>query len=191
MIIYKVTNTITGLVYIGQTVQSLDKRWSNHGYRSQTGYLSRSIQKHGKENFTIEQIDSAETLEELNKKEVYWIQFYDATNREKGYNIEIGGGNHPKSKESIEKQRKAMTGKKLPPISEETRTKQKLAQLGRKRGPHTEETKAKMREKATNRKHTQESKDKMREYRTGKKNSLESTQKQLETKRKNRLLTKE
>lgn len=177
MIIYKVTNTLNQKVYIGQTIKSLNVRWSTHGYRTKNTYFANSIRRYGKENFIIEEIDRASNREELNEKEVYWIQFYDSTNKDKGYNIEPGGGSHKKSPETIEKHRIGSLGRKPPPITEETRVKMQLAQLGKKRKPFTEEHKEKMRQKALGRKHTPESKEKMRLYRTGRKNSPEHIEK--------------
>ena len=39
----------------------------------------------------IEQIDEAHTLQELNQKEIYWIDKYNSYNREYGYNLTKGG----------------------------------------------------------------------------------------------------
>lgn len=63
-------------------------------------HFARAIRKYEKENFYIEEIDRATTQNELNKKEQYWIQFYDSINN--GYNetdaISKCGGNTYKSK---------------------------------------------------------------------------------------------
>jgi predicted GIY-YIG superfamily endonuclease len=48
--IYKITNTINGKVYIGQTIQPLDKRWSQHkrSARMKEPYsIHRAIAKYG------------------------------------------------------------------------------------------------------------------------------------------------
>lgn len=45
------------------------------------------IKEYGKENFTIEEIDSAKTFEELDSKEKYWIKELN-TIFPKGYNEE-------------------------------------------------------------------------------------------------------
>jgi hypothetical protein len=52
--------------------------------------LYRSIRKYGIENFIFEILEECNE-EELNDKEIYWIKYYDATNKEKGYNIKLGG----------------------------------------------------------------------------------------------------
>jgi group I intron endonuclease len=92
MIIYKITNKVNNKCYIGQTRRSLRVRWTEHcGKKENCKRLSGAISKYGKDSFLIEQIDSAESIDELNKKEVYWIVFYKSSDRKFGYNIEIGG----------------------------------------------------------------------------------------------------
>ena len=63
-------------------------------------HFARAIRKYGKENFIIEIIDTAESQDELNQKEQYWIRYYDSVN--KGYNetdaISKCGGNTYQSK---------------------------------------------------------------------------------------------
>lgn len=94
MIIYKITNKINGKIYIGQTIQSLKSRWFDHCKPSSGCIcLRNAIQKYGKENFTVEQIDIACDRNELDLKEQYWIKYYDSMNRDKGYNL-LSGGNH-------------------------------------------------------------------------------------------------
>ena len=44
----------------------------------------RAVRKYGKENFVIEAIDFADTQEELDQKEVYYIKLYDSV--KSGYN---------------------------------------------------------------------------------------------------------
>ena len=110
MIIYKITNRVNGKVYIGQTIRSLEHRWSQHCSNSSGCiYIHRAINKYGKENFTVEQIDVASDSEELNKKEQYWIAHYDSI-APKGYNMTTGGGNFERCDDSREKIRKRQTG---------------------------------------------------------------------------------
>lgn len=90
--IYKLENIQNGKVYIGQTTKSLSERFQGHVSAAKSGSnlkLSRAIRKYGEENFVIIEIDSAETKEELNLKEIYWIDFYDSLNS--GYNMTLGG----------------------------------------------------------------------------------------------------
>lgn len=113
MIIYKITNTITGKMYIGQTVQPINHRWLDHKSNSRNPEkyvtaLYASMRKHGLENFIIEQIDTANTLEELNIKEQTYIKALN-TLAPNGYNLELGGGNkqtHPETREKISRKLK-------------------------------------------------------------------------------------
>ncbi len=95
-IIYLVTNKINDLKYIGQTIRPLKKRWEEHVQRAfsstekQKYYFQTAIKKYGPENFLIEKIDEADSSEELNLKEEYWIKFYN-TYLGEGYNLTPGG----------------------------------------------------------------------------------------------------
>lgn len=68
--------------------------------------LNRAIKKYGLENFTNEIIDVAYTLEELNKKEKYYISLYKEEYGNMCYNIASGGdgGNTQLYKTEEEKQ---------------------------------------------------------------------------------------
>ena len=110
MWIYKITNIQNNKVYIGQTIRPIEKRFQRHLNDALNNiidtHFARAIRKYGKENFIIEQIDSAQTQEELNQKEQYWIQYYNSV--EEGYNetdaIYKCGGNtyQSKTKEEME-----------------------------------------------------------------------------------------
>lgn len=91
MIIYKLTNKINNKVYIGQTVRTLEERIAEHK-RKRLSLISKAIKKYGIENFEIEIIDSADTMELLNEKEVDWINKFKCV-VPYGYNQCEGGGN--------------------------------------------------------------------------------------------------
>lgn len=95
MFIYKITNTVNNKVYIGQVYnKSINARFDRHikGANPDNPMLiDRAIYKYGKENFIVEQIDTASSIEELNEKEKYWIKFYNSTDRNVGYNLTPGG----------------------------------------------------------------------------------------------------
>ena len=136
MIIYKITNNINEKIYIGQTINSIEHRFRQHCQnKSKYSLVYNSIKKHGKENFTIEQIDSALSLDEINEKEVYWIKFFDSTNRKFGYNLRTGGNNSIPSEESKLKMSLSHIGKspanKGKPHSDEAKLKMSLAKLGK------------------------------------------------------------
>ena len=95
--IYKITNQINGKCYIGQST-NIHKRWNNHrsAYQNQNAheynyYLYRAMRKYGIENFTFEVIEECKQSE-LNKRETYWIDYYDSYKN--GYNLTNGGDNY-------------------------------------------------------------------------------------------------
>ena len=80
--IYKITNTITGEQYIGQS-KNIDDRWKAHCKcglgidASATNTLYNSMQKDKVWNFTFEVLQECKP-EELNEKEAFWIQSYQS-----------------------------------------------------------------------------------------------------------------
>lgn len=95
MIIYKATSP-SGKIYIGQTIQELKNRIKSHKSYAKNGsntYFYRAVRKYGFENFKWEIIDKANTQNELNKKEVYWIEQY----KNNLYNTQEGGRRNKKT----------------------------------------------------------------------------------------------
>lgn len=95
MYIYKITNKINNKIYIGQVYnKTIYDRFNRHikcASPTSSSKLARAIYKYGSDNFVIEEIDKANSLEELNKKEIYWISYYNSTNHNIGYNLTNGG----------------------------------------------------------------------------------------------------
>ena len=85
--IYITTNNINGKKYIGQRKYGKDIGT----YLGSGILLNKAIRKYGRENFSKEIIDSANTLEELNELEIYYIKLYDAVESNEYYNIASGG----------------------------------------------------------------------------------------------------
>jgi len=93
MVIYKITNEVTKKVYIGQTTQTLDNRIKNHLKESKNNVkrpFLNALKKYGLNSFIFEVIDSSNNLDELNEKEIYWINFYNSVSPN-GYNVTGGG----------------------------------------------------------------------------------------------------
>lgn len=93
MQIYVITNTINDKKYIGQTRCGLKARWRAHKYnaltRKENTYLYNSIRKYGIEYFTMDEIDTADNLEKLNKLESHYIKKFNTMTL--GYNLTSGG----------------------------------------------------------------------------------------------------
>lgn len=176
MIIYKVTNRINGKIYIGQTIQPLVIRWDAHTRKGCVLYAA--IQKYGKENFTVEQIDTATSRDELDQKEQYWIAHYDCI-APKGYNLTSGGRHYEFSDEVLKKKlENAPRGEKHPMFgkhhSDETKRKLSLAFTGSKNHRFgtkmTPEHKAKLLKINLGKKASEDTKRKMSESQMGDKN---------------------
>ena len=104
--IYEITNRINNKVYIGQTVQTVARRWQQHRYNALAGKsgmaIHRAMKKHGLENFYIEEICTADSKEELDALEIKYIAELNCIGSE-GYNIKFGGANGKHSEESKQK----------------------------------------------------------------------------------------
>ena len=115
MIIYKATNIINNKVYIGQTIQQLSVRKSQHERSHEYGYktaFSNAIRKYGKENFKWEVIYETDSIKDLNEKESYYIEYYKSLVTENGYNLKGGGGNDFLTQEVKNKIGEAQLGEK-------------------------------------------------------------------------------
>ena len=85
MVIYKTTNLVTGKIYIGKDSKN-DPQYLGSGIK-----LCRSIEKHGRENFKKEILETCQSADELNIREKHWISVTNSTDNRIGYNIALGG----------------------------------------------------------------------------------------------------
>lgn len=100
--IYKYTNQIDGKVYIGQTSQTLTQRAQSNGHNYiQCPRFYDAIRKYGWDAFIPEIIDTAETQEDANSLEEYYIAMFNSTDRKYGYNILAGGGMTLEAREKL------------------------------------------------------------------------------------------
>lgn len=114
MMIYKITNKQNGKMYIGQTCRLLSDRWYIHRRNAENRVkipLASAIVCHGVENFSIEKIDTADSIEELNEKEILYIDKYN-TKYPNGYNLKDGGRNGKHSEKTKAKMSNSHWSKK-------------------------------------------------------------------------------
>ena len=129
--IYKITNTLNGKAYIGQTIRDAEKtRIRDHltGNVNGSRLVKRAIEKYGQDTFTYEILHDGIIPEFLNDLEKEVIEKYN-TLAPRGYNLDAGGSNGSPSEETKRKISEASKGKKM---SEEARRKQSEAKKGEK-----------------------------------------------------------
>lgn len=92
MIIYKIYNDVNSKLYIGQTTKSLEERINGH-HASMIGgqdtHLYRAMRKYSWDKFHFEIISRANSQDELNYLEEYYIRELDTIRN--GYNMAPGG----------------------------------------------------------------------------------------------------
>ena len=95
--IYKITNLYNNKSYIGKSIhiprRFREHRSPNEWKRTPNKPLYLAFQKYGLDAFTFEVIEQCNE-EQLNEREIYWIEYYQTTNEEFGYNIQLGGEGH-------------------------------------------------------------------------------------------------
>ncbi len=139
MIVYMTTNIVNGKRYIGQTIQSLEKRWVHHCTpTSGCFYLSNAIKYYGSKNFKLKILAKCNSIDEMNHREQYYIKLF-GTLSPNGYNLMTGGGNSKPSEDTLKKRSESLKryygSHERKPVSYETRLKISLAGRGRKLSP--------------------------------------------------------
>ena len=104
--IYMTINIFNGKRYIGQH----KSKYFDLFYKGSGFLIRQAFEKYGFDNFAIELLDTAESFEELNQKEYYWIEYYNAVDSDEFYNL-MSGGNKPEfSSQTIKKMRNSHLG---------------------------------------------------------------------------------
>ena len=76
-------------MYVGQTTQKLNKRWNGHitdAKQETKRPFPLAIKEYGRENFSINEVEKCFSRVELNKKEVWWMKYFN-TLFPNGYNL--------------------------------------------------------------------------------------------------------
>lgn len=124
--VYGIFNKLDGKIYIGQSTQ-LNIRMAQHksdlkNNRSNHAHLQSSYNKYGKSNFEFFLMRGCE-IHELDYLECFFIEYFNSTNRAKGYNSDFGGNAQKRlsdetKKKISENNARYFLGKKRPEISE-------------------------------------------------------------------------
>lgn len=140
--VYLTTNQVNGKVYVGQhRAEAFDA-----GYKGSGDALWAAIRKYGWKNFSVEMIDQADTQEQLDRKEIFWIEQFRSTHE--CYNIAKGGAgvsgvvyteevrkrmsdSHKKWAALPENRAKMAESQRGRVLSEETRNKISIANRGK------------------------------------------------------------
>lgn len=181
--IYKIVNKINNKIYIGQSVD-INARFSQHKYTIKKNInhpLYNAFRKYELDNFEFIIIEEIENINDLDLRELYWVNHYKSNDRNYGYNIRIDCRTNRGHKYSDESKNKISLSNKGKPawnkglkMSDEYCKTMSLSQKGKKRKPHTEETKRKIGLGNKNKIVSNEAREKQSKAHKGKKLSAES-----------------
>ena len=87
-VIYKITNLLDGMIYVGQTTRSIEVRFREHAVADSR--IGNAIRKYGAENFSCEVVEECESRAALDEREIFWIAHFDCKSPN-GYNLTDGG----------------------------------------------------------------------------------------------------
>jgi len=121
--IYRIRNIVNGMLYIGSAI-NFTRRWWQHRQELRDNIhhsprLQNAWNKYGAEAFEFEIVELVLNRNQLMEREQYWLDYYDSSNKEKGYNI-------------VQIVTSPMLGRKH---TEETKKLMSLAHLGKKQSP--------------------------------------------------------
>ncbi len=107
--IYKFVNLINGKRYIGQSTD-IKLRWYRHKSCSKSNkaktYFNKALRKYGWDNFYFVIIEEVKDLQLLDKREDFWINYYNTMNGKMGYNLCSAGKNRTGYKHTEETKEK-------------------------------------------------------------------------------------
>ena len=170
--LYRITDTLSNKVYIGQSNKETE-RWRQHKYYARQEepiqYVHRAMAKYGVESFVYEVIAMCHAQEDADELEIQLIKQYDSRNKEHGYNV-APGGDHAWNA-GLPKEQQPMYGKKQ---SEYQKQRMLEVHTGVKKPLHTDEWKARMSIIRTGRVVSEATKKKMSDSNKGQTRSAET-----------------
>ena len=96
--IYVILNNINGKYYVGSAINFRDRYgfhlWQLKNSIHKNTILLNSYNKYGKENFSFELLELLMNGDDLIQREQFYIDSFDATNRELGFNISPSAGSN-------------------------------------------------------------------------------------------------
>lgn len=167
--IYAIKNKINNKMYIGKSI-NIENRWREHvkelnNNRHYNTYLQASWNKYKEDNFQFLVIEECSS-DELNEKEIYWINYYGGSDNTNLFNLAEGGSGGAMNSEVRLKMSESIRKSKIDNPTRnfgesngmykkqhtlESREKMSIALKGRvpwnKGLKHSEETKVKISEK--------------------------------------------
>ena len=150
--VYLIKNKLTGKVYVGSSSSSIKERWRTHARdlrkcKHHSSHLQYAWNKYGEDSFewkVLEECNPEKCLE----REQYYINHYNSSNKEFGYNLLPFAGSSFGSKTSDETKSKISAAKTGHKFSEEHKRKISEALKGR---IFSQESRIKLSESAKNR----------------------------------------
>ena len=145
--IYKITNLQNNKIYIGKST-AVNYRWKKHlWFLKRNKHVNRHLQsafnKYGENKFIFEIIEEC-SLEDLNSREIYWINLLKSLTPSIGYNKTKGGDGLIATNEIKDKISKSLLGKKH---SKERRINQSKSHIGKKLSETTKLNQSKSQQK--------------------------------------------
>jgi len=135
MIIYKTTNLVNNKIYIGQSVL-YDPLYLGSGKS-----IKKAVKKYGSNNFIKEVLEECNSKDEMDEREIYWINKLGSRDPKIGYNIAAGGNSPMRGRKHSEESKKKISNFWKGRRSEENRKKLSLSKMG---STLSEETKIKI-----------------------------------------------
>lgn len=135
--IYIIKNKINNGIYVGKSIKYKQRKY-RHFYnlrnnRHENQHLQHSFNKYGEKNFEIKVLCECEDIDELNKKEIYYIDKYQK--EDICYNMKSGGDGSYGYKHSEEAKKRISKAHKGKPIHPEVWKKELSKRMSGENNP--------------------------------------------------------